>query len=143
MEDPFLLIRNGDVERFKELMHQGGINVNQTRWSGFSLIHRAAEVGCGEICKVLVEAGVSINTRTAKGWYTPLHIACGNGYFDTAMILIELGADPWKKNKYKDDPYDFGAKRGFKAESEAFRAKVMKRDAKRSVVRLLSQSTDK
>jgi ankyrin repeat protein len=138
MDDPFLLIRNGNIERLKELLSSGNLQVNKTRWSGFSLLHRAAEVGFNDACQLLVELGANINGRSSKGWYTPLHIACGNGHFDTALLLIDLGADPWMKSKYKEDPYDFASKRGFRTSSEEFRNKIMKKDVKRTAEKFMA-----
>lgn len=142
MEDPFLLLRQGKIERLKELIESGQVDINQTRWSGFSLLHRAAEIGCTEICVYLVNKGVNVNLRSAKGWYTPLHIALGNGYFDTGMALVDLGGDPYKRNKYRETPFEFGGKRGFKAACDEFRLNVSKKEVTKTALKYLSASRD-
>mmetsp|Transcript_24617 Transcript_24617/g.26934 ORF Transcript_24617/g.26934 Transcript_24617/m.26934 type:complete len:144 (-) Transcript_24617:601-1032(-) len=142
MEDPFFLLRNGHLERLKELIESEQVDMNQTRWSGFTLLHRAAEIGCTDICVYLVQKGMNPNLRTAKGWYTPLHIALGNGYFETALALVDLGGDPYKKNKYRENPFEFGGKRGFKTACDNFRVKISKREIAKTAVKYLSGSRD-
>lgn len=136
IDDPFIKIRTGDVEEVRDLLLSGRMNPNKTRWSGFSLLHRAAEIGHTELCLLLLdEGGISVNVRSTRGWYTPLHIALANGYLETANALINRGADPWARSKYGEDPFDYGAKRGFRQLCDEFRTKVMKEDMKRSIVR--------
>jgi ankyrin repeat protein len=143
MEDPFLLLRYGQLDQLKELISANKVSIQQTRWSGFTLLHRAAEIGCdADILSFLVKCGISVNVRSAKGWYTPLHIALGNGYLETATALVELGADPWTKNKDDENSFDFGVKRGFRTQSEEFRTIVTKKEINKTAFRYLSTSKE-
>ena len=126
VEDPFIAIRSGNIEHMQELIRSGSIDIKHTRWSGFTLLHRAAEIGHSDLCELLVDAGLDINTRTARGWFTPLHIALGNGYTDLAERLIHRGANPWLHNKQRQDPFEYGARKGYKKLCEEFRVKVVK-----------------
>ena len=70
---------------------------------GFSPIHFAARVGDLESVKLLLAAGVDINTQTrvereggqdTTSGYTPLLIATMRAQVDTAIYLLDRGADP-------------------------------------------------
>lgn len=123
--DPFLVIERGDLEEVLDLI-KSGENVNRVRWSGFSLLHRAAQLGQTDICQLLIDNGADVNIRSARGWYTPLHSALANGYVETGEYLLTRGAKPWAKSKYKEDPFDYGAKRGYKGICTDLRNKVAK-----------------
>jgi ankyrin repeat protein len=63
---------------------------------GFAPIHFAARIGDLESIKLLLAAGVDVNvqtTGTAVG-YTPLLIATVRAQIDTALYLLDHGADP-------------------------------------------------
>lgn len=135
-DELFRLVRDGNVKQLQELLQNNeDININCTRWSGFSLLHRAAGLGMSEICELLILHGADVKMRSTRGWYTPLHIALANGYVDTAMVLVEHGANPWSKSKYKEDPFEYGGKRGFRRISEEFRIKVMKLEMNKNLQR--------
>ena len=138
MPDPFLIIRRGDIDELRNLLQLGKINIHKTRWSGLTLLHRAAEIGHTDLCEFLVENGLNINERCTRGWHTPLHCALANGYIDTAAKLIAMGADSWKKNKSGDDPFRHGAKRGHKKICEEFRLKVLRQTMQQDLERNMS-----
>lgn len=133
--DPFTLIRNGDFEEFKAKLQLGQVSLHQTRWSGFGLLHRASEIGHTEICDFLIQSGISVNVASARGWQTPLHLAVGNGYMETANFLISKGALPWQRNKYNQDPFEYGITRGFAKLSEELKKKMIKIETQRSIER--------
>jgi ankyrin repeat protein len=71
--------------------------------SGFNAMFFAAREGCTDVVRVLVNAGADVNQvlqRTkpaAKGPnenLTPLLMAVENAHFETALYLLEAGADP-------------------------------------------------
>jgi ankyrin repeat protein len=132
--DPFLVVSNGDLEGVIKFC-ENGENVNRVRWSGFALLHRAAQLGYTDICQVLVVHGADLDMRTTKGWYTPLHLALGNGYLDTAQFLLNNGAKPWIKCKSKEDPFDYGTKKGYKAMCVDLRASMVKMEMALAVQR--------
>jgi ankyrin repeat protein len=59
-----------------------------------------------------------------EGWYTPLHLALGNGWIDTAYYLLDCGATPTIINKYVLDPMTFAEKKGFVDVAKRFRLAV-------------------
>jgi len=113
--DPFIIIARGDVVEVNEMLRSlSKPEVNQVRsFSGFSMLHRAAQLGNTDVCELLIVHGAEINARSTRGWLTPLHLALGNGYIETAMLLLDKYAKPWLKNKSKEDAFTYGAKRGY------------------------------
>jgi uncharacterized protein len=64
---------------------------------GFTPIHFAARVGDLESLKLLLAAGVDVNLPTAAGaaaGYTPLLVATLRAQIDTALYLLDHGANP-------------------------------------------------
>ena len=131
-KDVYSFIRDGMTKDFREVI-DGGYNVHKYRWSGFQLLHRAAACGQTDMCEILLDQGADVNARTVRGWYTPFHLALANGWTDTAMFLIQRGADRWKHSKSKEDPYEYAAKRGFRKVAEDFRSLVERIDMQESV----------
>ncbi|WP_406831117.1 ankyrin repeat domain-containing protein [Wolbachia endosymbiont (group A) of Bibio marci] len=71
-----------------------------------TLLHLAAEEGCTEIVKVLLQAkGIDINAANEFG-QTPLHLAAEEGHTEIVKILIENGADPLIKDEHGKTPRD-------------------------------------
>ena len=67
--DIFKIIREGEVRRLEELLEARRsmnddlrelVNINQTRWSGWTPLHRAAELGYTDIIELLIENGAKI-----------------------------------------------------------------------------------
>lgn len=56
-----------------------------------SPLHKAAEKGKLEACKLLVEKGASVDARDKDG-LTPLHDACTLGKVEVVEYLISQGA---------------------------------------------------
>lgn len=139
--DPFILIRKGEIDEIRSKIEGKEIDLQVTRWSGFTLLHRAAEIGHTELCEYLISSGIPVNTSSARGWLTPLHIALANGYLETAQRLVDLGANPWKKNKYNEDPFDYGSKRGFVKLCDEFRTKMQSIELKKQVEKHFAQSS--
>ena len=103
--DPFKVVSDGDLANLCKLLEdpENPVSVNKTRWSGFTLLHRAASQGFTDICQVLLEYGARINQRTIWGWHTALHLALANGWEETAKFLISAGANIHELNKDKED----------------------------------------
>eukprot|EP01041_Mallomonas_annulata_P002955 gene2955-5800_t len=123
--DAFQAVRNGDAVLLRELLDRG-LSVNNCRWSGWSLLHRAAENGHTHVCEMLLDHGASINCRSVWGWHTPLHLALGNGFLDTAFLLFEHGADINIKNKYQDIPSAYSRRRGYLSVAKQFDSEVFR-----------------
>lgn len=56
---------------------------------------------CGHVDKISRNSieKQRIDIENSLGW-TPLMMACKNGYLDMIKLLLELGADPSRKNKF-------------------------------------------
>ena len=61
---------------------------------GLTALHLAARQGALQTVKTLAEAGADINQVSPADETTPLLIATINGHFDTAKLLLDLGANP-------------------------------------------------
>lgn len=122
--DPFALVKEGNLSVLERMIQREDLNVNLARWSGFTLLHRAATEGQTDVCDLLITHGARINQRSVWGWYTPLHLALANGYEDTAKYLIEKGANVRALSKYREDCCDYAVKRGYKELAAEFRMRM-------------------
>jgi ankyrin repeat protein len=118
--DPFAAARDGDVGYIVKLVAEEGYNINTVRWSGFTLLHRAAECGHTQLCEYLVQQGAKLDLKTTWGWFTPVHLALGNGWKETAAYLVEAGAKPTCKNKDGQTPAEYAHVRGYRDLSRDF-----------------------
>ena len=66
---------------------------------GLTPLMFAARDGCRACVQVLVDAGADVNYEDPT-WATPLNLAVYNGHFDTAALLLELGANPSDESLY-------------------------------------------
>ena len=64
------------------------------RQGGTTALHYAVRQGHLEVAKTLLNAGASIDRRSAGDSSTPLLISTINGHYDLASYLLEQGADP-------------------------------------------------
>ncbi|ORX62072.1 ankyrin [Hesseltinella vesiculosa] len=71
--------------------------------------HRAAVQGYSPLVKLLLNSGSRVNpVDNARN--TPLHLACEEGHGDTAVNLLENGADPDRLNAEEKTPLDLCSK---------------------------------
>lgn len=61
-----------------------------------------------------------MNLKTTWGWHTPVHLALGNGWKETAAYLVEAGANGYSRNKDKQTPSEYANIRGFRDLSRDF-----------------------
>lgn len=61
--------------------------------AGRTPLHLAAQNGCHEVCKALLENGASRDKTDTTG-YTPLHLAAMNGHPSTLRTLLLPAPDP-------------------------------------------------
>jgi len=81
--------------------------VNSLQVGKLPLLYYAASVG--NIPAIRMPANL---TQTGSG-STPLHIACWNGKIVAARLLLQLGADPTRKNRHGDTPLADANAKGF------------------------------
>lgn len=134
--DPYTAARDGDIEFLTELVENQGYNVNSCKWSGWTLLHRAAEQGHTQICEMLVDNGAKLNLKTTWGWHTATHLAIGNGWKETATFLIEAGADGNIKNKDGHTPSEYAHVKGYRDLARYFNGIVERiKEAKEAVIK--------
>ncbi|XDB61503.1 hypothetical protein AB1E18_014860 [Capra hircus] len=98
-------IRQGDLEQVGRFIRTRKVSLDTIYPSGLAALHEAVLSGNLECVKLLVKYGADIHQRDETGW-TPLHIACSDGYPDIARYLISLGADREAANDDGDLPSD-------------------------------------
>ncbi|XP_016019370.1 protein phosphatase 1 regulatory subunit 27 isoform X3 [Rousettus aegyptiacus] len=98
-------IRQGDLEQVGRFIRARKVALDTIHPSGLAALHEAVLSGNLECVKLLVRYGADIHQRDETGW-TPLHIACSDGYPDIARYLISLGADRDAANDDGDLPSD-------------------------------------
>jgi ankyrin repeat protein len=67
---------------------------------GWTALHYAAAGGDNDIAALLIERGARVDavSPAASGAYTPLMMAAREGHQDSALFLLEHGANPMLKN---------------------------------------------
>lgn len=91
--------RKGDVETMRKLLTFGKkMLANTVDENRRNALHFAAAIGSIECCRLLIDAGVEVNTPDVEG-YTPLHMASGYLSTATVQVLLDAGADPEQKDR--------------------------------------------
>jgi uncharacterized protein len=91
----FLRALNAGDKDLVDLYLRSGIALPPDDGWGVPLLQSALKKGHTIVAKILLDAGVDVNSRDKLG-LTPLHVACGkptSGYRDVAEALIERGAN--------------------------------------------------
>ena len=102
--------RKGDANKVLSLLNEG-VNIEGETRTGYTPLHYSAMMGQTEVCRLLLERAGHNGTyhllakRNKNGW-TPLHSACENNRVDTAILLIEFGADLGVKDNQGRKPLD-------------------------------------
>lgn len=74
--------------------HGAAVNVKGPKWAA---IHLSALHGRTDLCRVLIEADASVD-QLGDSSHTALMLACQEKHAPTVRMLLELGADPHRKN---------------------------------------------
>uniref|UniRef100_A0A3Q3W4M2 Uncharacterized protein n=1 Tax=Mola mola TaxID=94237 RepID=A0A3Q3W4M2_MOLML len=90
-------VRQGELERIGSFIRAKRVNLDTIYLSGMAAIHEAVLSGNLECVKLLVQYGADVHQRDEEGW-TPLHMACSDGFPHIARYLLSLGADPELEN---------------------------------------------
>ncbi len=61
--------------------------------SGDTPLHAAAQLGHGEVCQALIQAGADLDLQDGFG-ETALHKASSGGYVELIIALLDAGAEP-------------------------------------------------
>ncbi|XP_056892755.1 protein phosphatase 1 regulatory subunit 27b [Takifugu flavidus] len=98
-------VKHGELERIEPFIRARRVSLDTIYLSGMAAIHEAVLSGNLECVKLLVHHGADIHQRDEEGW-TPLHMACSDGFPHIARYLLSLGADPELKNDCGEKPAD-------------------------------------
>jgi ankyrin repeat protein len=135
VHEPFKVVADGNVNLLIRMLNdeERPLRVNTARWSGFTLLHRAASQGYTEVCEILLEAGAKLNERSIWGWHTPLHLALANGWEECAKFLVSSGANIHALNKEGLDCCDYADKRGYRLLAKEFRPQMVRLEGIRKI----------
>ncbi|XP_071361260.1 protein phosphatase 1 regulatory subunit 27b [Trachinotus anak] len=98
-------VRHGELERIGRFIRARRVSLDTIYHSGMAAIHEAVLSGNLECVKLLVDYGADIHQRDEEGW-TPLHMACSDGFPHIARYLLSLGADSELENDCGEKPAD-------------------------------------
>uniref|UniRef100_A0A667Y0L2 Protein phosphatase 1, regulatory subunit 27b n=1 Tax=Myripristis murdjan TaxID=586833 RepID=A0A667Y0L2_9TELE len=99
-------VRQGELERIGRFIRARRVSLETIYLSGELIsLHIDYTSGNLECVKLLVKYGADIHQRDEEGW-TPLHMACSDGFPDIARYLLSLGADHELENDCGEKPAD-------------------------------------
>ncbi|KAJ8334090.1 hypothetical protein SKAU_G00397290 [Synaphobranchus kaupii] len=98
-------VRQGDLEQIGRFIRAGKVHLNTIYLSGMPALHEAVLSGNLECVKLLVKYSADIHQRDEDGW-TPLHIACSDGFPRIARYLLSRGASVDAENGCGEKPAD-------------------------------------
>ncbi|CAG06137.1 unnamed protein product, partial [Tetraodon nigroviridis] len=98
-------VRHGELERIGRFIRARRVSLDTIYLSGMAAIHEAVLSGNLDCVQLLVQHGADIHQRDEEGW-TPLHMACSDGFPHIARYLLSLGADPELENDCAEKPAD-------------------------------------
>jgi ankyrin repeat protein len=94
---------NGNTEVVQVLLDHGADPEDKDK-DGQAPIHLAAREGKSDIVETILNHSASVHKLKDQYNFTPLHWAALNGHKDTAIVLLERGANAMEKANYSDDP---------------------------------------
>jgi uncharacterized protein len=94
-----------------ELLIDRGARVRAVDKRGFTALHYAAQNGMTKTVGLLLDRGAAINAPAGSGRYTPLQLAVIASRDDTAVLLVERGADLRRRNAQGVTALDIAASR--------------------------------
>lgn len=92
------LLQAGEDVRARTLLSASNSSLWKDRlWDGSTWLHIAADAGCVETCRWLIERGVNVNdaglgTVTLEHTQTPLSLASGHGGIELVKLLLDSGS---------------------------------------------------
>ncbi|KAK2172774.1 hypothetical protein NP493_930g02034 [Ridgeia piscesae] len=81
----------GDEDKIKQHLKKR-TDPDVTDSAGYTALHYAARNGHYAVCRLLLEAGASVDPQTRSGSVTPLHRASYSGHANVVSLLIQYGA---------------------------------------------------
>ena len=102
---------NGDYQLFQYFLSMGS-DINQRTNSGKNCLLLAAEAGCIELSKTLVEKYDFDIYKTDNSGKSVFHFTAENGNFELFQYFINMGSDINKKTNYGNSDLHFCARHG-------------------------------
>ncbi|CAL8266818.1 protein phosphatase 1 regulatory subunit 12C [Gadus morhua] len=99
------LVRRGDMEQIGRFMRARKVRLDTLFHSGMAPLHEAVLTGNLEVVKELVRYGADVHQRDEDGW-TPLHMACSDGFPLIASFLLSAGGSREAQNNNGEKPAD-------------------------------------
>ncbi|XP_059904146.1 protein phosphatase 1 regulatory subunit 27b [Gadus macrocephalus] len=98
-------VRHGELERIGPFIRGRRVSLDTIYHSGMAAIHEAVLSGNLDCVMLLMKHGADLHHRDEEGW-TPLHMACSDGFPEIARYLLSLGADREILNESGEKPAD-------------------------------------
>lgn len=110
------LATKSNYYRIVQLLVDAGVDINYQNEQGETALHVAAHFGHEECAAILLDGSKDqkINVELAEktyGW-TPLFVACVDGYMNLVKLLLSKGADSTKTDQSGYFPQEHAALRG-------------------------------
>jgi len=86
-------VREGKVERVRELIDSFGLSYSQAWSEGYDLLCDAVANKHTEVAKLLLTNGSKVKSRNIRPTDTPLHYAAINGDIEIVQMLLNRGAN--------------------------------------------------
>jgi ankyrin repeat protein len=93
-------VREGRLERVRELINSFGLSYSQAWSEGYVLLRDAVKNKHTEVAKLLLMNGSKVNSKNQKPTDTPLHYAAIHGDIEIVEMLLSRGAKINAENRY-------------------------------------------
>ncbi|XP_046862319.1 myotrophin-like [Xenia sp. Carnegie-2017] len=90
-EELLWAVKNGDLDKVRELVERKGCSVNSELMNGRNPLHFAADYGQLEVLKYLISKGANVNLPDKHG-ITPLLAAIYEEHLSCVKLLLSKGA---------------------------------------------------
>ncbi|KAI6810896.1 GDPD-domain-containing protein [Hortaea werneckii] len=110
------LATKSNFTKIVKLLVEAGVDVDYQDQQGETALHVAARFGFDECAQILMDtpgpSGVNVELAEKTYGWTPLFIACVDGHFEIAKLLVQKGATVSKKDHSGWTPQEHAALRG-------------------------------